>query len=214
MENGNKTASTVSWFNVIAPANRWLITPAISIPANVDTATLSFKARSHDNMPFADGFSVKISETNVTKEAFTTELVNVANAPNQPLAGLNPTIIDLSAYKGKTVYLSWINTFTNGNLLSIDDVLVFTTPQLGTSEVQNSKNNFNIYPNPAQESFKIQAKNGAAKDVKITVSDASGKTVRSFDNQESYDISSLEKGVYFVTIKNGKNTETQKIIKK
>lgn len=212
-EGTNKSASTVSWFTVLNAADRWLITPAITIPSNIETATLSFKARSHDNMPFSDGFSLKISETTTAKSAFTTELLSVPNAPNQPISSLSPTNVDLSAYKGKTIYLSWINTFTNGNLLSIDDILVFATPQLATAEVKNS-NNFNIYPNPAKESFQIQAINGSDKNLKITVSDASGKLVRSFDNQESYDISSLGKGIYFVTIKNGNSTETQKIIKK
>lgn len=212
-EPGNKTASSVSWFTVVNPANRWLITPAIVIPADAFKTTLSFKARSHDNMPFSDGFSLKISETDVTKGAFTKELLNVPNAPNQILSNVDPTNVDISNYRGKTIYLSWVNTFTNGNLLSIDDILVFTTPDLATNETENSKKSFSVYPNPSKDSFKIQMKNGIGKNLRISVSDASGKVVKQFDNQENYDISSLSKGVYLVTVVDGDLKETQKLIK-
>ena len=49
-ESGNKVASSPSWFTTITPADRWLITPAITIPANF-TVSLEYFARSHDYSP-------------------------------------------------------------------------------------------------------------------------------------------------------------------
>lgn len=215
-ESGNIAASTVSWFTTVTAADRWLVTPSIVIPAGVATASLTFKARSHDDSPWNDGFSLKISETNNTKAAFTTQLLTVASAENLPLISTTPYTIDLSAYKGKTIYLSWVDNFTNGNLLSIDDILVTTTAAMGTDDVNASKSNILIYPNPTKESFKLQFKNeSSAKGLKISIADASGKTVKQFTgSQESYDISALDKGVYFVTVENGDVKETKKLIKK
>ncbi|MEW4925343.1 choice-of-anchor J domain-containing protein [Algibacter sp. 2305UL17-15] len=122
-ENGNTTASTTSWFNPAGVADRWLVTPAITIPSGAD-ATLTFKIRSHDDAAFADGYTLKLSTTGATKANLSTDLLTVANAPNDIIANVTTTVVDLSAYAGQTIHLAWVNNFNDGNLLSVDDITV------------------------------------------------------------------------------------------
>lgn len=122
-ENGNNTASTTSWFSVPAAADRWLVTPAITLPAGAN-ASLTFKIRSHDTGAFADGYTLKVSTTGTAKADLSTDLLVVANAPNDIIANVSTTTVDLSAYNGQTIYLAWVNTHNDGNLLSLDNISI------------------------------------------------------------------------------------------
>lgn len=209
-ESGNKVVTSPSWFTTVSPADRWLITPAITIPAN-STASLEFFARSHDVSPYDDGFKVKISTTNTAKASFT-NILSVAHAVNSPIADLtSPYTVNLSAYAGQTIYLAWVNDYTNGNLLSIDDIDVTAVPLMAVTDV--NKKNLTLYPNPTADHFTI---NNADDVVSVKVYDLSGKVVKSkleaIDNK--FDISSLEKGTYTVSIETKTGTVSKNIIKK
>ena len=107
----NTVASCPSWFSPTAAADRWLITPSITIPAEATSAQLTFKARAHDNPPFADGFSLKVSTTDTAKASFGTELLNVAAATSTNMEDQPDYVVDLTAYKGSTVYLAWVTKY-------------------------------------------------------------------------------------------------------
>lgn len=209
-EAGNTVATSPSWFTTLSPADRWLITPSITVPAN-STVSLEFFARSHDVSPYDDGFKVKISTTNTAKASFS-NILAVAHAVNAPIADLTtPYTVDLSAYAGQTIYLAWVNDYTNGNLLSIDDIEVTASPLMAVNDV--SKKNLTLYPNPTVDYFTI---NNANDIVSVKVYDISGKVVKSkleaVDNR--FDISNLENGVYTVSIETKTGTVSKKIIKK
>lgn len=211
MEEGtNRTASTTSYFTTNTPADRWMITPAITIPANATEANLSFKARTHDSSPFDDGFTLKISTTDVQKTSFTTNLLTVAHAPFAALSSVAPTTVDLSAYKGKTIYLAWVNTYTEGSVLSVDNITVTSNGMLATAEAKTGKTS-SVYPNPVTGMFEIS---DSADIVSVTVYDASGKMVKKYGRQENYEVSDLGSGAYRVVIKKKSGTETKTIIKK
>ncbi len=84
---------------------------------------------------------------------------------------------------------------------------------LGVGDVNDAS--FALYPNPVKDAFKVNLSPefDAAK-ISVTVTDLSGKTVKTFGAADSYNVSELPKGVYVVTITDGKNTETKKIVKK
>ena len=209
-EGTNGTASTTSYFTNSSPADRWMITPAITIPGNATEATLSFKARTHDFSPFDDGYVLKISATNVQKTSFTTTLLTVPHAPFASLSTIAPTTVSLSAYRGKTIYLAWVNTYTEGSVLSVDNIMVTSNGMLSAEEVRD-RSASSVYPNPATDSFEI----GNSSDVlSVAMYDALGKMVKKYGNQEKYDVSDLGSGVYRVVIKRNSGTETKTIIKK
>jgi hypothetical protein len=122
-EAGNNTASTTSWFTPTATADRWMVTPAIVLPADAN-ASMTFKIRSHDDGIYADGYALKVSTTGTAKGDLSTDLLVVDNAVNDLIANVATTTVDLSAYNGQTIYLAWVNTHTDGNLLSVDDISI------------------------------------------------------------------------------------------
>ena len=59
--------------------------------------------------------------------------------------------------------------------------------------------NYTLYPNPANSFFKIDA---TIIIEKIIVYDTLGKIIKTFQSSENYDVSDLEKGLYFVRVNN------------
>jgi len=209
-EAGNIVATSPSWFTTVTAADRWLITPAITVPANTKVS-LEFFARSHQASPYDDGFKVKVSTTTTAKASFT-NILSVAHAINAPIADLTtPYTVDLSAYAGQTIYLAWVNDYTNGNLLSIDDIDVTTVPLMAVNDV--NKKDLTLYPNPTADYFTINNTNDI---VSVKIYDISGKVVKSQLEavNNKFDISSLEKGVYTVSIETKSGFVSKKIIKK
>jgi len=83
----------------------------------------------------------------------------------------------------------------------------FNNSVLSFNDVDNIE--FFIYPNPALEVITIEGL--VVKDVIIYYID--GKEVLKISNQNSIDVSSLSKGVYFIKVSDGVNSSTKKFIK-
>ncbi|WP_225036874.1 T9SS-dependent choice-of-anchor J family protein [Winogradskyella sp. SM1960] len=209
-EDGNFAVSTTSWFTVPASADRWLVTPSIEIPEG-SNATLSFKIRSHDEVPYADGYTLKISTGTASKADLSTDLITVDAAVNDVLANITATTIDLSAYNGETIFLAWVNTDSDRNLLSLDDISIDVSLSVEDfSEVATA-----IYPNPAKESITLASDNSIKS---VEVFNNLGQVVlqknSDFSNTNKFDISNLTSGVYIMTINSTDGaSQTKKFIK-
>ena len=78
---------------------------------------------------------------------------------------------------------------------------------------------FNIYPNPSRNQMNIEFIN-PAKPINISITTTNGqkvysKTIRNLPANikvENINLSGFSKGIYFVQIQNGNNTETKKLI--
>ncbi len=90
---------------------------------------------------------------------------------------------------------------------------------VGVGNIANTATNINVYPNPTHEKVNVQWQNISEQTLHFTLYDLSGKIV--FDNQKKYslgknsetiDLSSLSSGVYLLTMNNGKENFTKKII--
>ncbi len=121
--------------------------------------------------------------------------------------------VDISSFAGQKVFVTFRHhNVTDMDYLSIDDVKV-TAASLAVSNVTTSK--VSLYPNPVSDSFELKlAQNYDASKVKVTISDLTGRKVKSFSNANSYNVSDLNSGVYVVTVSDGAHTFTQKLIKK
>jgi choice-of-anchor B domain-containing protein len=91
--------------------------------------------------------------------------------------------------------------FPSGSII-ISDInrglfIVRKNASLANEEFLNS--NYTIYPNPAKTFFNIDS---TIVIESIILYDTLGKTVKSFQSAEKYDVSDLEKGLYFVRINN------------
>lgn len=115
----NKITFSTSSYDPAGTSNDWLITPSITIPA-VGNPTLYWKAKSYD-FDFTDSYSIKISETDNQMASFTTTLLHVTG---EQAYDFNSRSLDLSAYKGKTIHLAFINDTTDGYFLALDDLYI------------------------------------------------------------------------------------------
>ena len=67
---------------------------------------------------------------------------------------------------------------------------------------------FSIYPNPAKDVLKIKG----AKSAEVIIRTIDGRRVKTVENASEVNISDLANGTYIVTIKEGKNVSTQKLL--
>ena len=96
------------------------------------------------------------------------------------------------------------------NLCSLTDITLSTT--------DNKFENFVLYPNPNNGSFNIQLQADLSNKVEIEVVDISGRQIynKSFESKsvfnENINLDKIVTGIYLVNIKNGRKSETRKII--
>jgi hypothetical protein len=133
----------------------------------------------------------------------------------------------------KTADKCWIicgqtTGFNNG----LDDIYLIKTDTMGLSGFTGSENNisvvgvqesivsaengFMLFPNPANNNFNVNVFNswGRQKN-EIVITDIFGKEIQrihSVSTTTSIDVSSLENGIYFVSIKNENKISTQKLL--
>ncbi|MGR3855794.1 GEVED domain-containing protein [Chryseobacterium indologenes] len=99
----------------------------------------------------------------------------------------------------------------------VEDYTVKFVTNLGTSEVKADNGDLTVYPNPVATGDKIfiKAKNG--KNLKVSISDMSGRLLASpAVSEEGNGVfkvdQQLEKGVYMIQISNGKDSKSSKLI--
>ncbi|PIF46889.1 putative secreted protein (Por secretion system target) [Chryseobacterium sp. 52] len=89
---------------------------------------------------------------------------------------------------------------------------VAVTSLFAESSVDNSNNKIRVYPNPVKDIIKIKSASGS--EFRYQLVDALGKVVLSGETKsQSINVESLLQGVYILSLDNGKETSTQKIIK-
>lgn len=209
--SGNTALSSTSWFTSAKKADRWGITPSIDL-ANYSNLSLNFDVRASDEAPWNDGLIVKLSTTGTDKASFTETLYDTTTDGSGESQDWSTRTIDLSAYAGKKIYLAFINQWEDGNISQVDNIIV--DGNLATSDI-NAKQVTNVYPNPVEDSFKIDLGTTLNKaNFTIELYDMVGKKVQSFDYADSYNISSLPKGVYVLKINDGATKVVKKIVKK
>lgn len=94
-----------------------------------------------------------------------------------------------------------------------EDYLVNVTNMLAVSDITKSK--IAIYPNPVNDVFNLKLTDSFdTTKGKITITDITGKIVKTFAVNEVYNVSDLPKGVYVISVTDGDNKFTQKLIKK
>ncbi len=117
---GDLSATSISWYNPVNTSNDWMVTPAIIIPA-AGTPFLKYRVKAQDPA-YPDGYEVRVSTTGNT----------VADFPGGPLysevaapGGVwTNRSVDLSAYLGQTIYISFRNPSVDMYVLYMDDISV------------------------------------------------------------------------------------------
>lgn len=118
-DSSNFTASSTSYFSPAGQANRWLISPAITLGAFGNA--LTFDAKSHDPS-FPDDYMVLVSKTGTNLADFTDTLSYI----QQEYATVTNRTIDLSdkGLDGETIHLAFVILTDDGFKLYIDNIEV------------------------------------------------------------------------------------------
>ncbi len=111
---------TTSYFTTTGQqADRWAVTPQISVPAT--NPTLLFQVLSGDpNAP--EAYEVLVSTTGNTPADFTDAAV-LTDDP-APSGQMTQRIVSLADYAGQDVYIAFHSMGTDGYLLAVDNVIV------------------------------------------------------------------------------------------
>ncbi len=98
--------------------------------------------------------------------------------------------------------------YSSANWTNIDPQQYFSENcSVGVNEF--TSNTLVVYPNPAQDFFQIKTERAVQK---VTIYNMLGKAVAKFNPQEKYNVSNLNRGIYFVSIRLNKKTLNQKIL--
>lgn len=125
----------------------------------------------------------------------------------------------LNAYANMAVYIAFIGTSTDDNLISLDDVLIRGTL---FNSINENKNDLalNLFPNPATDNVQVNYTLTSETNVTINLYDVTGKLVSTVSegNQAQgrhfahINTSSLAKGFYTVKVETSFGQSTSKLI--
>lgn len=117
--NGNHIACSTSWYKNAGKSNDWMVTEGIEIKS--EKAVLRWRSRASDK-DYRDGMAVYVSEKGTNVDDFDTS-APVYQAKKENYVWTEHTV-DLSAYKGKKVYIAFVNNSIDANCLYVDDIFV------------------------------------------------------------------------------------------
>jgi len=224
-----------------------MVTPKIWIADN--QAVLRWKSAPFQTPRYLDGYYVVVSTTGNEDYMFTDTIAHFAeylsstdiNDTNTYTfsPGTRHTLVEdnggdvtryrgvlqeweasLANYAGMSIHIAFLHQTHDDNLISIDDVLVLGTGNVGIHENTTNETTLNLNPNPAKDRMQINYFLSKSTPVSSYVYDINGKLVdskqRGFQlagNQEfSYNVSALAPGSYFFTLETGKEKITQQFV--
>ena len=205
----------------LTPDN-WIFSPEMTIPANTESVTISVDVYAADSSWAGEKFSIGLYESVGTEDAqslpFHTETLTSAASVDSPKT-VSITIENVDAvtnFSNLTLRMfvrHW--DCTDMFRLVIDNMSVAVNSSLSVEGFNTS--DVELYPNPTNGLINI-AGTDISNIKEISIFNQLGQKVMNLNasqlNNNSFDISNLNKGVYFVQLKdNSNNSKTMKIVK-
>lgn len=198
---GDTVAASTSFFDPVGIADRWLITPPITLGAYGNF--LYWEAKSHD-ASFPDAYQIMISTTDTQISSFDTLHTVLAEIDTWNSRSLN--LSDSAAYLNQTVYIAFVNRTNDGFKLYIDDISVQIEDPVGLEE--SSANNISISPNPFTDYINVS--HNELSDVKLMT--LSG-TILYSGKDSTINTADLPSGIYLLHVSTGNGSITRKVTK-
>ncbi len=201
----NIAVSSTSYYNPVGKADKWLITPAVTL--GMYGNFLTFKAKSYDPS-FPDNYKILISTGNQIADFMDTVALIVQETPywidREFSLNTNP------AFNGQTVYIAFVNTTNDGYALFLDDIIVRKEDPLNVMKPEMAS--IRISPNPTTDYLNIKSDEVVTAYQIISMD---GKVVQNskLDASQKIQVSLLQPGVYFVKLNVNNQWSTQKFIK-
>lgn len=215
-------AGATSWFTPAGQADNWLSMGPITVPAS--GAKLSWRVRT--NPSWRDGYSVLVNGTGLDPTADFGSEVIYSRTDSYPNAtdGVDTVWQYYSAnippsYNGNPVYFGFHHTANDMDVLWLDEILMVEWPTAGIEDLEGF-GFAQITPNPAINFATINYAIGSTSEVTFTVTDLNGKVVANINQGTKemgmynypLNVTEFNSGVYFVTLKAGQFSSTQKLM--
>ncbi|GAB5418883.1 MAG: hypothetical protein Crog4KO_01360 [Crocinitomicaceae bacterium] len=202
LDSTDTIVGSTSFFDPAGTADRWLITPQITLGAYGNL--LYWHGRS-DDPSFPDGYFVLASRTDTQLSSFT-DTVTVINAELATWT-VNSASLSDAGLDGETVHLAFVNRTFDGFKLYLDSISVFVEDPVGLDEQQELSISFG--PNPTNDKINFSKQADA-----ITVFTLSGTEVATFLNTDEISIQKVPAGMYWMEIRKGSAVVREKIVKR
>ena len=198
-------AAATSYFTVAQKANRWLISPPITIGTFGNY--LKWKAKSYDPS-YPDTYQVMISTTDTQIASFTDTLSRVV-FEYESWTEHEVNMSELGFSNNETVHIAFVLETQGGFKLFIDSVNVRKDDPLALDE-QIIQPDITIYPNPTSSTIHFSTPHLKH----IAIYNTAGSLMYSQEQGSPISIEHFEKGIYLVrmTAKNGQ-TITKRVQK-
>jgi hypothetical protein len=195
-------AAASSYFENADSANRWLITPALTLGSFGNF--ISWEAKSHD-ASYPDDYLVLVSTSTNDPSSFT-DTIGFVQQENFEWTFREANLSE-AGYNDSTIYIAFVLRTYDGFKLYLDDISVRKDDPVGLTE--NPTITFNVYPNPSKDVINIEVSQDFQR---IELTATNGQLLRT-SNESSMNINDLKPGSYFLTIYSNGQTQTKRIIK-
>jgi hypothetical protein len=197
------------------PTNAWLFSRGLTVTAG-EILTINYYYRKYN--------ATGTTSVNKLKSAIGTDRATAATTfttvqDNGTVSALTYTLqtktytvpTTNTYYLGFNCY-SGVHTATQNGAVLVDAITV--TSNLSNNQFDLYDNMAIVSPNPVVNTFEVKLNDKLdASKVSLTVTDINGKVVKQYTKADSYDASSLQSGVYFLTVTDGTAKDVKKLIK-
>ena len=179
---------STSYFEPAGQADRWLITPAITLGTFGNI--LYWEAMSQD-ASYPDGYKVLISTTTADIASFSDTVFSITGE----LAEWTSREVNLSdeGYNNQTVFLAFVNRTTDGFKLYLDDIKVEIEDPVAL--IEKNKKSFIVYPNPATNLLNVDGEGI----IQLQLIDLTGRVLATTNNNY-LDVKDLNSGEYLIRV--------------
>tara|TARA_B100000767_G_C19767629_1_gene538369 strand:- start:884 stop:1681 length:798 start_codon:yes stop_codon:yes gene_type:complete len=189
----DSVAASTSYFSAPDTADRWLITPSLSLGSFGNK--FYWNAKSQD-ASFPDNYYVLVSTTDNSPGSFL-DTVGYVEGENFEWTERSVDLSDLG-YDNQSIFVAFVLRTYDGFKLYIDDIEVVKDDDTGLDEYKLFS--FKLFPVPVNDILNISCELPISQ---ITISNAMGKVIYQ-GHANAIDVSSYLAGTYFV------NVETEK----
>ncbi len=198
----NIVAAATSYFESPDSADRWLISPQITLSSFGNY--FSWKAKSHDPS-FPDDYLVLLSTTDNSPSSFT-DTIGSVEQENFEWTEREVNLSNLGL-NDSSVYIAFVLRTYDGFKLYLDDFQI--RGEDATSLIETSLADFKVYPNPFSDVLKIESEKSIES---ILIKDLKGKILLE-TNENIFNLDFLTNGYYFVVLSSEKQIFTYKVLK-
>ena len=183
--------------------HQYITTPAF----HIDAAYTKFSF-------WAGKFNYYATPTDTLSFGIITATDTIWTGANTPEGSFGETQFDLSPYIGQDIKIIFHYFGDYQYYINIDDVSI----DLGVSVNDISENNsLNIYPNPNNGEFTINANFNETQNIKLDIVDMYGRVIYSdnYNNNivnQNIDVKGFAKGIYYVRLTTDNNSMVKKVI--